>query len=355
VARKIAWQISGLSVTKKSYTITALLVVVTIFLLVMSIQSVRLQTAYRHLQASYAATSINIRRVSALIDAIVIEQPGIHVSVDYTKVREFGDELTRPNRELAQCRDRMEESVGPDDAEQFAAVRERIVQFIDFRKELVRSAFEIGPAATRQWGDNEANRSLRSRLNTDLEEFERASNERAASLGDRGRYAAWYLFLLGLAAVSLAGVNVLVMRESVVGPLTDIAKATDLIGTARSTARFPMLPMATRSGGWRGQCSTSVTPCAATPNCSSSSLARPAARRRQGGARQIQPQLSGDEVTVAGRHQQRAAGHHHARHQGSGGCDQRSVQDLRPAADDQAGILARRDRRAQRQERAVHG
>ena len=58
---------------ERSYTITALLVVVTIFLPVMSIQSVRLQTAYRHLQASYAATSINIRRVSALIDAIVME------------------------------------------------------------------------------------------------------------------------------------------------------------------------------------------------------------------------------------------------------------------------------------------
>ena len=43
-----------LSVTEKIYGIAAGLMVVTTVLMVMSIQSVRLQTGYRHLQASSA-------------------------------------------------------------------------------------------------------------------------------------------------------------------------------------------------------------------------------------------------------------------------------------------------------------
>jgi methyl-accepting chemotaxis protein len=61
------------------------------------------------------------------------------------------------------------ERVNADDAEQFATFRKPIEQFVDFRRELVRRAIEITPAAGREWGDNDANRAVRSALNKDLE------------------------------------------------------------------------------------------------------------------------------------------------------------------------------------------
>ena len=42
-------------------------------------------------------------------------------------------------------------------------------QFQDFRRELVRRGIEIGPPAGREWGDNDANRTVRKALNDDIE------------------------------------------------------------------------------------------------------------------------------------------------------------------------------------------
>ena len=232
-----------LSVTEKIYGIAAGLMVVTTVLMVMSIQSVRLQTGYRHLQASSAQAATNVGQVNGLIYAIVMESRGIYMSTDRTKVKQYADELLKRNRELASVMERWKETVRADDIEQFTAFKRRIDQFIDFRKELVvRRAVEVSPAAGREWGDNDANRALRTQLNADLEALARIYNERtteAAALGDQGRYAAWYLFALGLGALIFAALNVLVMRRSVAGPLQEITEATDRIAAGNINCRIP--------------------------------------------------------------------------------------------------------------------
>src|SRR5690349_18416061 len=62
-----------LTVAEKVYSIAAFLAIVTTFLLVMSVQSVRLQTTYRHMYSSSAAAAIGVGRINALIYAIVME------------------------------------------------------------------------------------------------------------------------------------------------------------------------------------------------------------------------------------------------------------------------------------------
>src|SRR3981189_2545314 len=113
--------IHNLGVAEKIYGIVALLIILTTFLVVMSIQSVRLQTAYRHLLASSASAAINIERVNGLIYAIVMESRGIYMSTERTEVRQFGDELLKRNRELAEVVAGWEETVRFDDAAQFSA------------------------------------------------------------------------------------------------------------------------------------------------------------------------------------------------------------------------------------------
>lgn len=221
-----------LSVAEKVYSIAGFLAIVTTFLLVMSIQSVRLQTTYRHMHASSAEAAINVGRINALIYAIVMDSRGIYMSSDRAAVKPFADGVVRRNHELADAVKSMERTVGDDDAEEIATFRQRIAQFIDFRKELVRRGLEISPAAAREWGDNDTNRTLRSKLNGDLETLERIYRQRARDadeLANENRYAAAYLFGLGLAALLLAGLNVVVMRTSVVGALAEITHATDRI------------------------------------------------------------------------------------------------------------------------------
>jgi PAS domain S-box-containing protein len=231
-----------LTVAEKSYAIVAGLVIVTSVLLVMSIQTVRLQTGYRHLQSSSAQAANNIGRVNGLIYAIVMESRGIYMSTERAKVKEYADELVKRTRELNGVMKRWEETVLDDDAEQFAAFKQRIAQFVDFRKELVRRAVEISPAAGREWGDNDDNRGLRSQLNADLEALERIYNGRAhdaAELGDQGRYASWYLLALGFGALIFAALNVYLMKYWVIGPLSEITQATDLVAAGNIRDEIP--------------------------------------------------------------------------------------------------------------------
>ncbi|WP_271575040.1 PAS-domain containing protein [Bradyrhizobium sp. CCBAU 11361] len=218
--------------------------IVTLFLLVMSIHSVRLQGNYRHMQADSAAAAVNIGRVNALIYAIVMESRGIYMSTEPAKVKQFAGELVKRNSELTAVMVRWEQTVQLDDLELFAAFKQRVMQFIDFRQELVRRGLEISPAAAREWGDNDANRTVRSNLNADLEALQRSYDKQAREadqLADENRYAAWYLFMLGLAALVLAAINVLVMRDSVIGRLSDITQATDRIAAGDIKSEVPHL------------------------------------------------------------------------------------------------------------------
>ena len=135
--------------------------------------------------------------------------------------------------------------VDPDDFSdeaRFPAFRQRILQFIDFRSELARRATEISPAAGRAWGDNDANRSLRTALNDDIEAFAGQLDGRAllvAELADRSKIASWYLALLGLCGLLLTALNVVVVRRSVITPLADIAQATDSIAAGNTDIAVP--------------------------------------------------------------------------------------------------------------------
>lgn len=233
-----------LTVAEKVYSIAGFLAIVTTFLLVMSIQTVRLQTTYRHMHATSAEAAINVGRINALIYGIVMESRGIYMSGDRSAMKQFADGLVRRNRELAEAVKDLGRTVDVDDAEQVSSFRQRINHFIEFRQELVRRGLEISPAAAREWGDNDANRTLRNKLNSDLEALERIYRERARQadeLANENHYAAAYLFALGLAALLLAGLNVVVMRGSVVGALAEITQATDRIADGDVKSKVPHL------------------------------------------------------------------------------------------------------------------
>ncbi|HZR75656.1 PAS-domain containing protein [Bradyrhizobium sp.] len=234
--------IDSLRLSEKISGIVGLLVVVLTLLVVMSIQTVRLQNEYRRGLAASSTMAINIGRVNALIYAIVMESRGIYMSTDPVKVKRYADELVRRNRELSAVMAEWEKAVAFHNEEHFAAFRERILRFIDFRNELVRRAVKISPAEGRSWGDNEANRSLRTALNNDIEAFERELDERArqvAELAGRTEIASWYLALLGLCGLLLSALALLVVWRSMLRPLADISRTTDLIAAGKTDLDIP--------------------------------------------------------------------------------------------------------------------
>ncbi|MDR3376661.1 MAG: methyl-accepting chemotaxis protein [Ancalomicrobiaceae bacterium] len=137
--------------------------------------------------------AVAIERVNGLIYAVVMDSRGIYMSKDIEAAKKFAPGLLK-------SLERMEQTITAWDAELpqelrsvFDQFKSRATQFREFRKELVRLGVEVGPPAAREQGDNDANRTVRSQLNKDLEALgERlrdeslaisAANERLTRIG----------------------------------------------------------------------------------------------------------------------------------------------------------------------------
>src|ERR1700758_2025150 len=113
--------------------------------------------------------------------------------------------------------------VQSDDAEQFATFKKRIEQFVDFRKELVRRAIEINPAAGREWGDNDANRAVRSALNKDLEALSKVYSDRGRRIAEQtetNHQLSFVLTCLGGFALLLVVLGIIIISRSIAHPLS---------------------------------------------------------------------------------------------------------------------------------------
>ena len=124
--------------------------------------------------------ALNVERVNVrLVYAVVMDSRGVYMSADKDAAKKFNEGILKFNEQILAVVNKWQAIVQADDATQFATFRKRIEQFVEFRKELVRRAVEINPAAGREWGDNEANRSVRSALNKDLDALSKVYAERA--------------------------------------------------------------------------------------------------------------------------------------------------------------------------------
>ena len=225
-------KLPNLSIAAKLYSIFALLAVVTLLGAVVSNINNR-QNAYLGEEVAVAARAgEHIERVNALIYAVVMESRGIYMSSDLPTVKKYGEGLMKYNDQIGEVVAEWQTIVRPDDAEQFAAFSKRVAQFREFRKELVRRAIEIAPAAGREWGDNDANRSVRAALNKDLEAFSKIYGQRTRQLGELAaetRTTALYVTALAAAAFVLVGLGVLMIWRAIARPLSAITATTERV------------------------------------------------------------------------------------------------------------------------------
>jgi hypothetical protein len=205
--------------------------------------------------------ALNIERVNSLVYAVVMDSRSVYMSTEIADVKKYGDGVLKFNDQIVAVVKNWESITRADDAERFAIFKQRIEQFVDFRKELVRRAIEIGHAAGREWGDNDANRTVRSALNKDLEALSGVYAERAkriARQGEVNRELALLLTCLGGVALVLVGIGVLIISRSVARPLSAItATIKQVAGGGRIMSRSRILAGLTRSARWRERSASS--------------------------------------------------------------------------------------------------
>jgi len=231
------------SIATKLYAIFALLATMTVGLAAAAVVN-----AHRHasltdeFESAYVG-ALNVQRVDALIYAVVMESRGIYMSSDLPTAKVYGEGLLVFNDRIGQLLKEWRRPTRAEDAVLFEPFAERLQQFQDFRRELVRRGLEIDPAAGREWGDNDANRNVRKALNRDIEalgEFYARRAKQAYAEIDRGiGQTAWLMSALAAAAVLLAAAGTAIIWRAVARPLARITLVTEAVAAGAAEITVP--------------------------------------------------------------------------------------------------------------------
>jgi len=233
---------SRLSLAARLYSIFALFALLTAAITALSDYNARGNAALTREIETVNLAALNVERVNSLVYAVVMESRGVYMSTEKDVVKKYGDGLLKFNDRILDVVKRWEAIVKADDAEQFATFKKRIEQFVDFRKELVRRANEISPAAGREWGDNDANRSVRTALNKDLEALSKVYAERGKKIAAQGEVNSELSFLLtclGGAALLLVGIGVVLIARSIARPLSVITATIKQVAEGAENVEVP--------------------------------------------------------------------------------------------------------------------
>jgi methyl-accepting chemotaxis protein len=233
---------SRLSLAARLYSIFALFALLTAAIAVLSDYNTRRGSELTQAIETANLAALNVERVNSLVYAVVMESRGVYMSTDPAVVKKFGDGLLKFNDQILGVVKKWEAIVKADDAEQFATFKKRIEQFVEFRKELVRRANEISPAAGREWGDNDANRTVRAALNKDLEALSRVYAQRARRIAeqtDSNQQLSFVLTCLAGFALLLCVLGVILIARSIARPLSVITSTIKKVADGTEAVEVP--------------------------------------------------------------------------------------------------------------------
>jgi methyl-accepting chemotaxis protein len=236
-------KLAKLSIAAKLYVIFALLATVTGALAVVAIVNSNRHVALTNEFESAFVGAENVERINSLVYAVVMESRGIYMSPDIATAKKFAEGLTRFNDQIGGVMEGWQRSVRPEDADVFAQFAARVKKFQEFRRELVRRGTEISPASGREWGDNDANRTVRTALNNDLDVLGRLYANRSREIYGRiesgMQTSALEMMLLGAAALMLAMFGALVIQRSIARPLAAVTRVTEAVAGGDATLAVP--------------------------------------------------------------------------------------------------------------------
>jgi methyl-accepting chemotaxis protein len=233
---------SSFSLAFKLYSIFALFAVLIAAITALSDYNTRRAAELAESVETASQAALNVERVNSLVYAVVMESRGIYMSPELPAIKKYGEGLHKFSDQLLEVVKKWESIVQADDREQFATFKKRIDQFVEFRKELVRRAIEISHDAGREWGDNDANRTVRTALNKDLEALSKVYAERSKKIGlqtEVNHQLAFFLTCLGGLALVLVAAGIIIIARSVARPLSAITATIKQVAEGAEGVEVP--------------------------------------------------------------------------------------------------------------------
>jgi methyl-accepting chemotaxis protein len=233
---------SRFSLAAKLYSIFALIALLTAAIAALSHYNTGRNEELTAAVEKASRAALNVERVNSLVYAVVMESRGVYMSTEPADVKKYGAGLLKFNDNILGVVKDWESIIQADDAQQFAVFKKRIEQFVEFRKELVRRGIEINAAAGREWGDNDANRAVRSALNKDLEALSKVYAERSKEIARKdevGRTMAFLLTCLGGLTLVVVGIGVVIISRSIARPLSLITATIKRVAEGDEQVEVP--------------------------------------------------------------------------------------------------------------------
>jgi methyl-accepting chemotaxis protein len=233
---------SRLSLAAKLYSIFGIFALLTAAITALSDYNTDRNTDLTAQVSTASRAALNVERINSLVYAVVMESRGIYMSTDPAVVKKYGEGLLKFNAQILEVVKAWEALVQADDAEQFGTFKKRVQQFVEFRAELVRRANEISPAAGREWGDNDANRTVRTALNKDLEALSKVYAERSKRLAlrtEENQRLSVVLTCLGGLALLVVVIGVLIIARSIARPLSVITDTIKRVADGEDRVEVP--------------------------------------------------------------------------------------------------------------------
>ena len=122
-----------------------------------------------------------LEHINGLVYAVVMESRGIYMSPDWKTAEPFAKNLLRDLDQIDATARLWSDDVVESERAKIENLQRDIDQFIAFRKELVRKAQFEETTSARAFGDNDANRKVRSKLNDELVELGNAYADHTTS------------------------------------------------------------------------------------------------------------------------------------------------------------------------------
>jgi len=182
-----------------------------------------------------ARGTILLERVNGLVYAVVMESRGIYMSADWKAAEPFAKNLIRQLGELHDAALAWRADAIASQQANIGELAERIDQFVRFRTELVRLGREESTAAARVFGDNDANRTVRTALNESLKALARAYEQeivpaRSRVEADERSLQVILLALAGVGALALCA-GLIFVRIALLSPV--LRMKTSMLRLAR--------------------------------------------------------------------------------------------------------------------------
>ena len=170
-----------------------------------------------------ARGTIHLERINGLVYAVVMESRGIYMSSDWKTAEKFAHNLIPELAELQEVARAWKEEAIASQQSNVEELGRRIDHFVRFRTELVRLGKEESTAAARVFGDNDANRDVRTALNQSVTALARAYEQeigRARSVveADQRNFITALVVLAAIAVIALGG-GLFLVHGSLLAPL----------------------------------------------------------------------------------------------------------------------------------------